>query len=261
LSAESRTGSSFSSFQTEHATVFAELGVADGVASEVGRLFEIGYRVVSQDFEEAARRPQLYVYLSEDNMYQDLMRIWGYPEWIRNVHTVPRMHRDYVEWIPPQRYQDAAFITHEYCHRIIEQMAGLNSQVTFKWFDEGLAEFEAQRALERLSPQAAALRKAARNSTVVAARRSRSLMSLSDLSTEKQWASEMESGPQLAYNESWAAIDYLISRYGIAHVTSVLRLIGTGKAFGEAFRTTYGLNVDEYEAAFRLSLPFVQPGI
>jgi hypothetical protein len=117
----------FSIVETEHATVLAEPGVGYNSEREVGQLFELGYQIVSEDLGTAVKRPSLYVYVSEQLMYQDLIKRWGYPEWVRTVHTIPRMHRDYIEWIPPLQRRDVAFITHEYSHRIIEQIAGLNS--------------------------------------------------------------------------------------------------------------------------------------
>jgi hypothetical protein len=258
ISSEEKRG--FSVAETEYATVLYESGVDEANVREIGQMFEVGYRVVAEDLGDANRRPRLYVYLSEQRMYQDLIGRWGYSEWVRRVHTIPRMHRDYIEWIPPQHYHDIAFVTHEYSHRIIEQIAGLNSQVNFKWFDEGLAECEGQRALQLWSPTEAAWRKAASRGSVVAALRSHSLARLGDITTEAQWSAQMEHGGQSAYAEAWAAMDYLVGQHGIANVKAVLKQVGTGKSFRSAFQDTYGFTIEAFETSFRLTLPFAAAG-
>ncbi len=108
------------------------------------------------------------------------------------------MHRDYLEWIPPEQQQDVAFITHEYSHRIIEQIARLNSQINFKWFDEGLADYEGQRALAKQSPGDAASQSSSRIILVVNAYVSGALTPFKDITTEKQWDAQIERGGQLA---------------------------------------------------------------
>jgi hypothetical protein len=164
------------------------------------------------------------------------------------------MHRDYVEWIPPENHRDIAFITHEYSHRIIEQIAGLNSQINYKWFDEGLAQYEGQRALTKRSPNDAASQISRRTMLIVQAYTSGSLTPLKDITTEWQWEKQIKNGGQLAYPEAWAAIDYLISQGGIALVKDVLTLVGKGQSFAAAFQKVYGLTVDEFEKEFRVSV-------
>jgi hypothetical protein len=184
-------------------------------------------------------------------MYQDLITRWGYSEWVRTVHTTPRMRRDYIEWIGPEQHHDIAFITHEYTHRIIEQIAGLNSQVNFKWFDEGLAEYEGQKALAKPFPASAESRKEARLRMLASSLASHTLIPLSKITTERQWTAQIDQRSQLEYPEAWAALHYLISQYGVAEVKRVLTLIGTGERFSEAFQGTYGFTVDVFEASFR----------
>ena len=244
----------FQILETDHATVHSEPGVSQEDSREVGILFENGYRVVGGDLGYPAKRPQLYVYASEQRMYEDLLTRWGYPTWVREVHTVPRMHRDYIEWIPPGQHQDIAFITHEYSHRIIEQLAGLNSQINFKWLDEGLAEYEGQEALAQLFPAAAHSKAEARQRLLAGSSASGTLIPFFEMTTERQWDEQIQHGSQLAYPEAWAALDYLVGRYGMARVKGVLVLIGTGKRFPEAFREIYGFTVDQFEASFRTFL-------
>ena len=198
---------------------------------------------------------------SEQQVYDDLVGRWGYSEWVRKVHTIPRMHPDYIERVPPREYHDVAFITHEYSHRIIEQIAGLYSQINFKWFDEGLAQYEGQRALVRTSPIAAASKKTERDHIVGGAFAAYSLIPLRDLTTEGQWGRQIEAGGQLAYMQAWAVVDYLVGRYGIDHVQEVLGLVGKGKAFGRAFEKVYGLTVEQAESAFRFSLALAAEGV
>ena len=57
---------------------------------------------------------------------------------VSTYQAIPQMNTNYEAWIPPN--VGVWFIGDEYSHRIIEKVAGLNSQTTYKWFDEGLAE-------------------------------------------------------------------------------------------------------------------------
>ncbi len=240
----------FSILETEHATLLAESGVGDDNGRAVGELFEIGYQVVGEDLGYADKRPRLYVYLTDQSMYQDLIAVWGYSEWLRTVNSTPRMHPDYIEWIPPRHRQDDVFIAHEYSHRIIEQIAGLNSQVNFKWFDEGLAEYEGLRALAKRSPSDAASQRGWRINLVGNNFGSGALIPLKDITSEKQWSTQMERSAQLVYAQAWAAMDYLISQRGITQVKNVLTLVGKGQSFPDAFQNVYGLSVNDFEKEF-----------
>ena len=122
-----------------------------------------------------------------------------------------------------------AFITHEYSHRIIEQIAGLNSQINFKWFNEGLAECEGRELGEAVASRHRRSQSNSRIILVVNAYVSGALIPFKDVANEKkQWDAQIERGGQLAYTQAWAGEDHLISQRGIA---VVLHLVGKGQSF------------------------------
>ena len=141
-------------------------------------------------------------------------------------------------------------------HRIIEQIAGLDAQKRFKWFDEGLAEYEGQRALALWSPAESAWRRDPRNNSGAPALTARALIAFKDLTTEAQWDRQIERGGLVAYAEAAAAMTFLVSQHGTGDAKAVLGLVGGGRSFPDAFRTIYGFTVEEFEASFRTVLPY-----
>ena len=248
----------FSIFETEHATILSQPGVSDDNSRQVGNYFGIAYRVVGEDLAYADKRPRLYVYRSEDDLFQDLVTTWHYDEWYKTNRAIPRMDRDYTEWIPGQRSEDIVYITHEYSHRIIEQIAGISAQINFKWFDEGLAEYEGMRALAVQSPVTVAMQRDERINPVVSAFQNGALLRLKDITSEEQRRQLSGSKRDLAYLESYVAMDYLVRQHGIAQVKNVLNLVGKGQSFSDAFQKVYAITVDEFEKEFLTFVPKVK---
>lgn len=240
----------FSMVETEHATVLAQPGVSPSRAQEVGKQFEIAYQVVAQDLASTEKRPRLYVYRSEDDLFQDLITNWKYGEWFKNTRAIPRMNRDYEMWIPPLPRGDAWFIAHEYSHRIIEQIAGVGSQFNYKWLDEGFAEYAGFRALAQLSPGEAKTKWQAKSDLVMNAQRTAMLIHFRDMTTEEQLVKIIERDSRLAYAQSGMAVDYLINQRGVTTVKNLLGLVGKGTLFPDAFQKTYNFTVDEFEKQF-----------
>lgn len=240
----------FSIWETEHATIFAQPGVGDTRTQEVGKAFEIAYRVVSQDLGVAEIKSALYVYQSYDDLLQDLVTTWKYSEWFKTFRAIPRMNRDYVMWVPPLPRGDASFIGHEYSHRIIEQIAGINSQIHYKWFDEGIAEYAGLASLAQQSPEQAQARSTERIEIVINAQKNGRLYRLKELTTEEQFAKAIERDAMLAYSQSALAVDYLIHQRGMTKIKNVLSMIGAGSPFADAFQKTHGSTIDDFENDF-----------
>ncbi|MBI5649300.1 MAG: hypothetical protein HZC40_02455 [Chloroflexi bacterium] len=240
----------FSILETAHAIIFAQPGISDNRAQDVGKQFEIAYQIIATDLAPAEQRPHLYVYRSEDELFQDLTTTWKYDTWFTIARAYPRMNRDYIAWIPPLPRGDIAFITHEYTHRIIEQIAGINSQINYKWFDEGLAEYAGLQALAQQSAGEAQAKRQEQIDLVARAQKTNALIRFRELTTEDQFRKMIERDWRLAYAQSSVAVDYLIAQFGIAQIKNVLGVIRTGSGFPDAFQKVYGFTVDEFEKRF-----------
>ena len=241
----------FSILEADHATILAQPGVSDDRARAVASAFEIAYQVVGEKLGYPEKRSRLYVYRAEEELFQDLVTTWQYPEWHKTNRAIPRMSRDFVAWIPPLPQGNVSFIAHEYSHRIIEQIAGIGSQFNYKWFDEGLAEHLGLEALAKQSPADAQVRKQQWIAQVVRAHQAGKLVRLKDLTTEAQLAGLIQAGSgNLVYPQMAMAMDFLISRHGIVPVKNVLVQVGQGVAFDDAFQKVYGFTVDAFEQEF-----------
>ncbi len=244
----------FGIFDSSHTTVYFQDGVPSQRVLEIGTFFDVAHAIVGTDLAYPNIRPRIYVYRSMEDLSNDLVDYWGYPEWIRTYRVIPRMNADYEMWVPPGRGAD--FIGHEYSHRIIEQIAGLNSQVNYKWFDEGLATEEGIRTLSSISPaDAASLRSYYRKATKEALQ-SGTYISLNQLTTEAQWQQWMQTPyVHYIYYQTAAAMEYMVTGVGMPVMQSMLIQIGQGNPFSVAFETVSGKSIDQFEAEFLAWLP------
>jgi hypothetical protein len=65
---------------------------------------------------------------------------------------------------------------------------------------------------------------------------------------------EDEDEAELAYNQSYSVIDFLIRRGDAARMRSLLELLGSGMTADESLQKLYGFNVDGLDAAWRESV-------
>ncbi len=65
---------------------------------------------------------------------------------------------------------------------------------------------------------------------------------------------EDEDEAELAYNQSYSVVDFLIRRGDASRMRSLLRLLGDGTTIDDALQELYGFNVDGLDAAWRESV-------
>ena len=239
----------FGVLETSHGTIVYQEGVALTTAQEVGASFEEAYESVGQDLGYPEVRPRIYVYRSLDDLLNDLIDTWHYSEWLRTYRVIPRMNKNYEAWIPPN--MAAWFLCHEYSHRIIEKVAGLNSQAKYKWFDEGLAQHEGVRTWAVRSPLEAETARQNYWDSVKTGFQAGQWISLQALTTESQWTAQMETpNKDWIYVEATVVVDYLITQKGMSQAKAVLIKVGSGTPFADAFQQVFGQTVDQLEAEF-----------
>jgi hypothetical protein len=239
----------FEVLETSHGIIVYQEGLALTRAQEVGTGFEDAYQVVGQDLGYPEMKPRLYVYRSTDDLLNDLVNTWHYPEWFRTIQAFPRMNKDYEAWIPPN--VEVGFIGHEYSHRIIEKIAGLNSQTKYKWFDEGLAEHERLRTWAVRSPIEAETARQNGWNQVKTGFQSGQWIALQALTTESQWTAQMSTpNKDWIYLEAAVVVDYLITQKGMNQAKAVLIKVGSGTPFADAFLQVFSRTVDQFEAEF-----------
>jgi hypothetical protein len=254
----------FLTLKTKHCVIFYQEGVSRDRACEVGRDFEIGYKVVGEDLGYPKKTPKLYVYRSIDALFDDLITRRGYSAGgMKKYPGLPAMNWNYQEWVPPKA--GIRIIVHEYAHRIIQQITGFNSVQKFKWFDEGLAEYEGLKALRVKDQKAALAIEKIWLKNVVFAYKNNTLISFKNMMTMEQWRSYSGSKwksyfgtnsiPGLInYEQSAVAVSFLINQYGFDKIKKLLIMVGKGKSFPSAFQKVYNLSIEEFEERFKAYL-------
>ena len=133
------------------------------------------------------------------------------------------------------------FLTHEYTHRIIEQLAGIGSQVNYRWFDEGLADYEGNKALAVANPALAKAKIEQEERYLAGQFESGGMLKLDQITTGAEWSDRMTQGQsRLIYAEAARITAYLIDSRGMESAKQVLELVGRHNSFRNAFQQVYG---------------------
>jgi tetratricopeptide (TPR) repeat protein len=204
--------------------------LAESVLSEL----ESAYNRVGADldhFPEARVPVSLYT-------AKDFKGVTQGPEWSGGVYDGKiRLPIGGVEEMNPHL---RAILFHEYTHVVVFEITNGRCPT---WLNEGLAEMQGRR---ELNPTLANLQQAAKEGRLI------------------PWA-QLE-GPfggldskqaNIAYQESYEAVNFLVSTYGWFKVKQLLKGLGNGLSTAEAFARTfadYGLDYQGVEKEWRASL-------
>jgi tetratricopeptide (TPR) repeat protein len=130
-----------------------------------------------------------------------------------------------------------ATLIHELTHSFIDGLPGRGCPA---WFNEGVAQFQE-------GETAAAYRTA-----LARLRQNNQLPPLRVL--EETFADLPAAAADLAYTESLAVVEYLVTQSGRSSIRSILELMAQNYNFESAFRTVTKRSVAEFEAAWHLDL-------
>ncbi|MFZ5515786.1 MAG: peptidase MA family metallohydrolase [Candidatus Zhuqueibacterota bacterium] len=132
-------------------------------------------------------------------------------------------------WLSPEN-DIRAIIVHELTHLFVNKAAG--SQPVPRWLNEGLAiYYSGEKAY-------------ASGSQVSKALLTGSLVELSDIDDVLEFHQEKA---QLAYQQSYLAVVYLIGQYQLPAVMRILSEISSGKTGNDAFLTAIGIDLWDFE--------------
>lgn len=129
-------------------------------------------------------------------------------------------------------------IVHEYTHAVI---GNLTNNLCPRWLNEGLAKYEEFK--HGVPPNISYLALAYNNNLLIPW----SEIDQHFLSTNKQEV-------LLAYQQSFSFVYYLVQKYGMTRMVSLLKTIGTGISFNKAFEQNYGLPLDVLQKSWQLWL-------
>jgi tetratricopeptide (TPR) repeat protein len=170
---------------------------------------------------------------------KDFRGVTQVPEWSGGVYDGKiRLPIGGVDEMTPHL---RAVLHHEYAHVVVFGITNGNCPT---WLNEGIAELQGRR---ELNPSPHLLDRAAREGRLIPWQ-----------SLEGPFVSFGTQQAALAYEESYAAVRYLVETYGWHKVKQVLVNLGSGMAVQQAFATAfddYGLDYPALEREWRASLP------
>lgn len=132
-------------------------------------------------------------------------------------------------WVPPET-DNRAIIVHELTHLFVNELAKGNRVP--RWLNEGLAVYHSgEKAF-------------ASGSLISKALITNSLIALSDIDDVLDFH---QGKAQLAYQQSYLAVVYLVGQYELQAVREILSKIAEGKTSNEAFYQVLGLDLWDFE--------------
>jgi hypothetical protein len=238
------------SLETPHATVYYNEGNLEQARS-VGEAFELAYVHVNSDLGVApSKRFRIYLYLCTEDLVEGLRTYshlsakaataFANEEFLRPIDYVMHIPYDYV-------WHD---VVHQYTHAIVDELSGTAHQ-SAKWLDEGLADYEAYVTVSQTQySDLENMWKAELKASVYLQIESSAglinnygLIPLSLLSSEEQWGLNAASNRILTHAESYLTVDYLVQKYGIDKIKSVLNLMKQGQKQEQALEHVLGLTL------------------
>jgi hypothetical protein len=153
--------------------------------------------------------------------YSGAIRILSPREWI--------IAKDKETFI--KTFQASGPIPHEYTHLVVDYLTQGNYP---RWFTEGVAQYEEYRLTGfRFRERAGSLSQ--------------------KLYAFNQMDREFDNLPNqsLAYRQSFAAVQYIIDKYGADKIQDILEYLGRGYSLNQAFTKAIGVNLKTFEINFR----------
>lgn len=138
--------------------------------------------------------------------------------------------------------RNQATLVHEYVHAVVDELCQFDTRGLPKWVNEGLAEFVEWEYVGRTRPEGrydAYLRQLA------------SQKRLPSLATMRDDPLIASSDPGLLYSYAALAMRSYVQRYGMADLVSLLRDVGRGKPFEQAFAQHTSSDLVRFEEAVR----------
>ena len=199
------------------------------LAYTASEILREAYREVGRDFDVFPNKV-IAVIIYPDEKLQNL----GYfPDWAAGIY-------DGKIRIGERLGKDSMLLKgvlyHEYAHVVIHHLAKDNVPL---WFNEGLAEYEARKFKRPYQRKG-------RRQMLLKANRKKLLLDFNQLAGMQlvelnQLSSETL---ELVYAQSESFVSYLIERYSIYHITTVLKKLGDSQSIEKAIRDSLFVDLD-----------------
>lgn len=138
-------------------------------------------------------------------------------------------------WTGAKGMDFTAVIAHEFTRRVLFDLG-----VDLDWLREGVAVFESMRA----APETAAPAQARYVPSVREARRTQKLLDWANMPTDDEVA---EQDTTLYYGQAWMFVDEFVRQFGPESLNGLLRALGEGRGFAQAFSLAARMPFSEWE--------------
>ncbi|HXC61624.1 MAG TPA: tetratricopeptide repeat protein [Nitrospiria bacterium] len=239
LQREHQVQSQFQQEATIHFTVKFEGHEERDVADQVVRILEEAYGDIGKSFSYYPESP-ITVILYSDQQFRDITRT---PAWTGGLFDGKiRIPTEGAGFSPEVLNR---VLHHEYTHAIVYALTDGHVPT---WLNEGLA-----LNFEKGDPaSSSSVSSSAWDSPIQGAIRTNSLISLQAL--HGSFMNMDEATSRLSYAESYSAVKYLIDRYGMFAIQSLLKDLSRQRDFDKAFEDRFFISYQEFQTAWQKGL-------
>lgn len=209
---ELATASDFTSRESQHFSVSFDRGSHDDIRHTVLSILEEAHRTMGRDLGVYPERI-IPVILYTQKTFFDVTRA---PGWAGGLYD--GKIRLPVSGLVNDEAELTRILTHEYVHALVHQLSGDCP----RWINEGLAEYLSREEVPRIGQR----------------------IPLTQL--ERYFPSSPVNAVAIAYAESHAAVDYLIERYSLNDLLELLKKLGQGIPFTDAFAEVYYIDYSQF---------------
>lgn len=232
ITREKKVEVGFQQEATEHFVVRFEGREERDIARVITLILKEAYREVGTSLSFYPKNAITVILYSEEQ-FRDVTRT---PAWTKGMFD-GKIRIPIGGALSDQRLLEKV-IFHEYTHAVIHNLSGKGVPT---WLNEGLAIYMEHGEKEWIEDTVSnELRKGGR------------IIPLYEL--HGTFMNMEESKVSLIYAESYSAVDYLIDRYGIFRVKTLLEELSKRRDFREAFRDLFFVSYDEFQSSWEKSI-------
>lgn len=235
LQREHQVQSQFQQEATIHFTVKFEGHEERGIADQVVRILEEAYGEIGKNFSYYPEN-SITVILYSDQQFRDITRT---PAWAGGLFDGKIRIPTEGAGSSPEELNRVLY--HEYTHAVVYALTGGRVPT---WLNEGLALNLEKRDPASLSSFWSPL--------LQGAIRTNSLIPIQDL--HGSFMNMDQATAQLSYAESYSAVKYLIDRYGMFTIQSLLKDLSHQRDFAKAFDDRFFIPYPEFQSAWQKGL-------
>ena len=224
--------------QGEHFVVKYAAPTTRETALSVLNAAERAYAQVTDDLAHAPASPtEIKLYDDQAVMLASILP--SVPSWAKGWYEPGEAIK---LWVGAKGMDFASVIAHEFTHRVLFDLG-----VDLEWLHEGVAVFETMRA----APESAASLQTRYVSAVREAQRTQKLLDWANMPT---YAELNEQDTTLYYGQSWMFVDEFVRQFGMDSLHRLLRSLGEGRGFAQAFSVAARMPFSEWEPQWQAAV-------